>query len=122
MATEFAVPIDPAMFGLRHACHTEWEGTNPRRCTDLVCTSEYDPVFNDFGVNRGFRQLCEYLESSHWLLRAARTTHPTVRNVAERMRGKGFSNVPEEDQRLFCRGPGWDGAGSGELEIEGFLF
>jgi hypothetical protein len=60
------------------------------------------------------------LEASYWILRAARTTHPDVEDAGERMRGVGFEDVAEEDRSGFCRGDGWDGAGAGEMEVEGF--
>jgi hypothetical protein len=38
--------------------------------------------------------------------------------VHARTRGEGF-DVVEEDQRLFRHGEGWDGAGTGPMEMEG---
>lgn len=116
---ELAVALPPGITGQRHACETEWDGRNARHCTDPVCTAERRPLLGDLGMGRGFRRLCDYMESSHWLLRAARITHPTIAQVAARTRGEGFDEVLEEDRRLFRRGEGWDGAGSGEMEIEG---
>jgi hypothetical protein len=46
-------------------------------------------------------------------------THPEVKDAGERMKGVGFEDVAEEDRRVFCRGDGWDGAGAGEMEVEG---
>ena len=122
MVAELGVTIHPSIVGERHACETEWHGLNPRQCKDVTCSTEYRPVFNDFGTKRGFRQICEFMESSYWLLRAARITHPTVSRVTKRTRGEGFPGVLEEDKRLFCRGKGWEIAGSGDIEIEGFRF
>lgn len=59
------------------------------------------------------------MESNHWILRAHRFTHPTVRRVEDRIRGEGFEGVLEEDRRTnFRRGEGWDGWRSGCIEIE----
>lgn len=119
MQQELSVTIDPGIVGQRHACETEWDGRNPRHCKDAICCAEYRPLLSDYGTKRGYRQFCDYLESSYWLLRAARITHPVVTQVAARTRGEGFENVVDDDRRLFRRGEGWDGAGSGEMEIEG---
>ncbi|KAL1851546.1 hypothetical protein Plec18170_006365 [Paecilomyces lecythidis] len=118
MQHELAVSLSPETTGQRHACETEWDGRNRRRCADPVCRSEYRPLLGDLRVG-GFVALCDYMESDHWLLRAARRTHPEVTQVAARTRGEGFGDVAEEDRRLFRRGEGWDGAGTGEMEIEG---
>ncbi|KAL2003619.1 hypothetical protein VTN02DRAFT_3003 [Thermoascus thermophilus] len=116
---ELSVVLHPGLTGQRHACETEWDGRNARHCQDPVCSGECRTLLGDHGMGRGFRRLCDYLESSHWLLRAARITHPSVAQVAARTRGEGFDEVLEEDRRVFRRGEGWDGAGSGEMEIEG---
>lgn len=84
-----------------------------------MCRAERVQLLGDRGVGRGFQHLCAYLEASHWLLRAARRTHPSVAAVEERMRGEGFEGVVPEDRRVFRRGEGWDGFGSGDMEIEG---
>jgi hypothetical protein len=70
------------------------------------------------GIRPSFRQLCDLLESSYWLLRAARITHPTISQVAARTRGEGF-DVPPRERKLFRRGEGWDGVGTGVMEVEG---
>ncbi|KAJ9256590.1 hypothetical protein DTO207G8_2593 [Paecilomyces variotii] len=119
MQHELAVAVSPETSGQRHACETEWDGRNRRRCADPVCRAEYRPLLGDQRMGRGFVGLCDYMESNHWLLRAARRTHPEVTQVAARTRGEGFGDVAEEDRRLFRRGEGWDGAGTGEMEIEG---
>jgi len=67
----------------------------------------------------GFERLLEHLEAGYWVLRNARSTHPGVKGAEERMRGEGFEGVLDEDRRVFRRGVGWDGVGSGCMEIEG---
>lgn len=67
----------------------------------------------------GHRRLIEHLEAGYWILRVVRTTHPEVREMEARMRGEGFEGVLDQDRRVFRRGTGWDGAGSGCIEIEG---
>lgn len=67
----------------------------------------------------GFERLLEHLEAGYWVLRVARSTHPGVSGVEKRMRGVGFKGVLEDDRRVFRRGVGWDGVGSGGMEIEG---
>jgi hypothetical protein len=119
MKHELAVNLLPVTTGSRHACTTDWDGSSRRACTDPVCRAEYVPLLGDMGMGRGFRRLCDHLESNHWLLRAARLTHPHVSQVSERTRGEGFDEVLPEDRRLFRRGEGWDGAGTGPIEIEG---
>ncbi|KAE8148769.1 hypothetical protein BDV25DRAFT_141459 [Aspergillus avenaceus] len=115
---EFAVMIQQQISGERHACTTDWDGRNRRICRDAVCRGEYRRLLGTLG-GKGHRQLIGHLEGSYWILRAARTTHPTVHDPRARMRGEGFEDVAEEDRREFRRGAGWDGAGTGEMEIEG---
>ncbi|KAK2768447.1 hypothetical protein FQN54_000302 [Arachnomyces sp. PD_36] len=115
---EYGFAVGPWL-GSRHACETEWTGANVRHCSDAVCRAERVQLLGDRGVGRGFQHLCEYMEASHWLLRAARRTHPSVTAVEERMRGEGFEGVVPGDRRVFRRGEGWDGFGTGDMEIEG---
>ena len=118
LAKEFSVQIQPQITGERHACKSDWEGCSRRACRDMTCRGEYRRLLGKLG-GMGYRRLVDYLEDGHWILRAARTTHPGVSRMEARMRGEGFEGVLEEDRRVFCRGVGWDGAGSGEMEIEG---
>lgn len=122
MLYELSITISMPWTGERHACETEWDGRNPRHCRDPVCRGEYSPAANDYGIRRGYRQLCDLMESSYWILRAARQTHPSVPQAAARIHGEGYEDVVDEDRRGFCRGEGWEGVGSGELELEEFCF
>ncbi|OOF98140.1 hypothetical protein ASPCADRAFT_13305, partial [Aspergillus carbonarius ITEM 5010] len=115
---EFNVTIQGIISGERHACETDWDGRNRRNCPDPVCRAEYRRLLGSLG-GRGLCRLTETLESTYWILRAARTTHPTVSDANKRMMGEGFDEVAEEDRRVFRRGDGWDGAGTGDMEIEG---
>ncbi|KAL2852403.1 hypothetical protein BJY01DRAFT_232614 [Aspergillus pseudoustus] len=115
---ETAVSIQPDITGERHACETDWTGTNKRNCHDPICRSEYRRLLGKLGGG-SLQALVKHLEGSYWILRAARTTHPDVKDAKERMMGNGFEDVAEEDCRVFRRGDGWDGAGSGEMEVEG---
>ncbi|KAL4891900.1 hypothetical protein BDV59DRAFT_203164 [Aspergillus ambiguus] len=115
---EFAVEIQPRITGDRHACETDWDGRNRRHCPDAVCRAENRRLLGSLG-GKGHRQLIDYLEGCHWILRAARSTHPDVKDATARMKGEGFAEVVEEDRRVFRRGRGWDGADIGEMEIEG---
>ncbi|KAH2016617.1 hypothetical protein KXV97_002281 [Aspergillus fumigatus] len=115
--SEFAINILPDITGERHACETDWTGRNRRHCPDAVCRGEYRRLLGSVG-GHGHRQTVDHLEESFWILRAARTTHPDVTDVHARMRGDGFEGVAEEDRRVFQRGEGWDGAGTGPMEIE----
>ncbi|CEO60262.1 hypothetical protein PMG11_04897 [Penicillium brasilianum] len=116
---ELGVFLDPELLGLRHACETEWNGQAPRHCRDPTCFSERRNLLGSLGWAQCFERLVSNEECSHWLLRAHRTTHPTVTNVYSRTRGEGFDDVVEEEKRLFRRGEGWDGAGTGPMEMEG---
>ncbi|RMJ23707.1 hypothetical protein PHISP_05413 [Aspergillus sp. HF37] len=116
---ELQVAVRPEITGSRHACDVDWDGRNPRHCRDPVCRSQRRYFLGDLGRGRGYRRLVDNMEASHWILRAARTTHPQVASVAARARGEGFPDVVEDERRLFRRGPGWDGPGSGDMEIEG---
>ncbi|OJJ71000.1 hypothetical protein ASPBRDRAFT_207648 [Aspergillus brasiliensis CBS 101740] len=116
---EFNVTIQERITGSRHACETDWDGRNRRNCQDAVCRGEYRRLLGSVG-GRGYSRVVETLESTYWILRAARTTHPTVKDAMKRMMGEGYEEVAEEDRRVFRRGDGWDGAGTGDLEIEGF--
>lgn len=116
---EFSVTIRTEITGERHACGVEWTGVNPRHCRDPVCSGERRYFLGDPGRGRGYRQLVTFFEAGYWILRAARTTHPQVSDVAARTRGEGFPDVVEDEKRLFRRGPGWDGPGTGDMEIEG---
>ncbi|GFF61323.1 hypothetical protein IFM60648_00224 [Aspergillus lentulus] len=116
--SEFAINILPDITGERHACETDWTGRNRRHCPDAICRGEYRRLLGSVGGN-GHRQTVDHLEESFWILRAARTTHSDVMDVHARMRGEGFEGVAEEDRRVFQRGEGWDGAGTGPMEIEG---
>ncbi|KAL1969503.1 hypothetical protein VTN77DRAFT_8941 [Rasamsonia byssochlamydoides] len=124
MKHELAVSLLPGTTGTRHACATDWDGRSRRACPDPVCQAEYVPLLGDMGrgMGLGFRRLCDYWESNFWLLRAARLTHPHVPDVAARTCGEGYDEVLPEDRRLFRRGEGWDGAGTGPMEIEGPQF
>ena len=115
---EFCVAIQPHITGERHACVTDWDGRNRRNCQDAICRAEYRRLLGSLG-GKGHSQLIDHLEGSYWILRAARTTHPDITDAKARMRGEGFSDVADEDQREFRRGAGWDGAGTGDMEIEG---
>lgn len=114
---EFTVRIQPHITGKRHACPSDWTGRNRRNCPDEVCRAERKRLLGTLGGS-GQEALIQHLEASYWILRASRTTHPTVSSAKERMMGNGFEDVAEEDCREYCRGDGWDGAGSGEMEIE----
>lgn len=119
MYREFAITIQPSITGQRHACPTDWTGRNRRTCADQTCRAEHQRLLGSLGGG-GHKALVEDLESRYWVLRAARVTHPGVGNAMDRMRGEGYGeDVAEEDRRVFCRGDGWDGAGSGEMEVEG---
>ncbi|KAL4752918.1 hypothetical protein BDW72DRAFT_211021 [Aspergillus terricola var. indicus] len=124
MNKEFAITIQPCITGKRHACPTDWTGRSRRSCADEVCRSEYKPLLGQRSGG-GHKMRIEELESSYWILRAARITHPIVTNSLERMLGKGFMEedghfgVEEDDRRIYCRGDGWDGAGAGDMDIEG---
>lgn len=116
---ELQVTVRPEITGERHACEADWEGRNPRHCRDSVCRSERRYLLGDLGRGRGYRRLVDVMEASHWILRAARTTHPQVAGAAARMRGEGFPDVVDDERRQFRRGSGWDGPGAGDMEIEG---
>lgn len=118
LSQELSVQIQPHVTGERHACSTDWDGQSRRACKDVVCRGEYRRLLGKLG-GMGFGRLLEHLEAGYWVLRAARSTHPVVKEVEERMRGVGFEGVLEEDRRVFRRGVGWDGVGSGCMEIEG---
>ena len=115
---EFCVTIQPHITGERHACVTDWDGRNRRNCQDAICRAEYRRLLGSLG-GKGHSQLIDHLEGSYWILRAVRTTHPGVSDAKARMCGDGFSDVADEDRREFRRGAGWDGAGTGDMEIEG---
>lgn len=115
---ELSVQIEPHITGDRHACEMDWNGQNRRACSDTVCRGEFRRFLGSLG-GLGHCQLLDHLEASHWILRVARTTHPEVDQAKARMQGQGFEQVLDEDKRPFCRGAGWDGAGSGCMEIEG---
>ncbi|RJE25274.1 hypothetical protein PHISCL_02363 [Aspergillus sclerotialis] len=115
---ELSMQIYPQVLGSRHACEIDWDGRNKRHCRDPICGSERYYLLGDMGRGRGYRRLVEDFETGYWILRAARTTHPHVTSVVARTRGEGFVDIVEEDRRVFRRGPGWDGAGSRDLEIE----
>lgn len=104
---------------IRHACIYEWNGEPADSCPNPTCAMERSQDGNaDSG--RGIRHLIEEMEARYWILRVNRKYHPTVRKQADRMKGIGFGNVSSSDQRVFARGEGWDGAGAGPMEIEGF--
>lgn len=115
---ELGVYLDPALTGERHACEAEWSGTSPHHCSDPICVAERQYYSDSVGI-QWFERRVYKEECSHWLLRAHRTTHPTVSNVYARTRGEGFDEVVEEERRLFARGEDWDGAGTGPMEMEG---
>jgi hypothetical protein len=119
MGLEMGSTLDGSRLGLRHACETEWVGANRRHCEDSTCASERRPTLLGYqGMGLGFRRVCEYLESNYWILRAHRATHPSVSDVVARTCGGGFSEVLSMDRRTFRRGEGWDGAGTGPMELE----
>ncbi|KXG50867.1 uncharacterized protein PGRI_064390 [Penicillium griseofulvum] len=119
MGLEMGSTLDESRLGLRHACETEWVGANRRHCEDLTCASERRPTLLGYQcMGLGFRRVCEYLESNYWILRAHRATHPSVSDVVARTCGGGFSEVLSMDRRTFRRGEGWDGAGTGPMELE----
>lgn len=115
--SEFNVTIQDVITGARHACETDWNGRNRRNCSDATCRAEFRRLLGS-PPGRGHSHLLDYLEGNYWILRAARTTHPVISGTRARMRGDGFDEVADEDRRVFRRGEGWDGAGTGEMEIE----
>lgn len=119
MGLEMGGNIHQSRLGLRHACETEWVGADRRHCEDPTCVSERLPtLLGNHRMGLGFRRVCEALESNYWILRAHRATHPSVSDVEARTRGAGFSEVLTVDRRTFRRGVGWDGAGTGPMEVE----
>jgi hypothetical protein len=104
------------LVGQRHACEMEWIG-DPNPCSDLTCVRERRPMSLDYWRVSGFQELCEKLESLFWLLRAHRTTHPSVRGVVDRMHGEGYEQARGAGW-VYPRGEGWDGAGMGPMVIE----
>ncbi|PKY02599.1 hypothetical protein P168DRAFT_346371 [Aspergillus campestris IBT 28561] len=126
-AQEFSTTLNEQLVGRRHACETDWTGRNRRFCRDATCRAE-DRRLLGRHHGAGHKHTVEGLESSYWILRVARKTLPPAAQghahafevgAKARMRGEGFPDVVPEDRRVFRRGEGWDGAGSGELEIEG---
>jgi hypothetical protein len=115
---EHGVNLQPPTMGQHHACEAEWVGFDTRACKDPTCVHDI-PVLGSLGG--GFRRLCDLMESRFWILRASRTTHPSVPSVDARTRGEGFSGVLAGERRTFRRGEGWDGAGTGSMELEGEL-
>ncbi|KAJ5659429.1 hypothetical protein N7507_005880 [Penicillium longicatenatum] len=106
--------------GLTHACITEWTGAPPRNCPDSSCVAEREKMIIDYGIQSGFEQLCQFMESQYWILRANRVTHPTCKSIEGRILGEGYGDwVAAQDRRLFRRGEGWDGVGTGPMEHEG---
>lgn len=101
--------------GKRHACEKEWIG-DPNPCSDPTCVRERRPMSLDYWGVSGFQELCEELESRYWLLRAHRTTHPSVRDVVDRVHGKGYERA--DGGRVYPRGEGWDGVGTGPMVVE----
>ncbi|KAJ5156619.1 hypothetical protein N7492_009422 [Penicillium capsulatum] len=119
---EMGVTLRPSITGERHACRIEWTGQSRRHCQDPTCVSENPPVLLGHlaQLGFGFDRLCAGMESEFWILRASRTTHPACQRIEARIRGEGYGDdVAVEDRRAFRRGEGWDGAGSGPMEIEG---
>ncbi|KAJ5482737.1 hypothetical protein N7539_006183 [Penicillium diatomitis] len=116
---EFAICPDARDIGQRHACEAEWLGLPPRTCRDRTCEAERPSLLGRPNWSRWFERIVSNEEASHWILRANRTTHPVVKGVQARVRGEGFDHVPVEERRLFRRGEGWDGLGSGPWEWEG---
>lgn len=120
---EMGITLRPSVTGQRHACSTEWTGQSQRHCQSQTCAHEVairrrqQP---NVPLGGSFEALCHEMECTYWLLRAHRTTHPTTSDVAARTRGEGYGDdVAPRDRREFRRGEGWDGAGSGPLEIDG---
>ncbi|KAJ5899693.1 hypothetical protein N7495_004437 [Penicillium taxi] len=116
LAWELGYTLNPAELGLRHACAKDWFGAEGI-CRDEICKFErashgYDESYG--GLQKG----CIRAESKNWLLRAARFTHPSGLSIQARTMGEGWGNmVPKIDRRQFHRGEGWDGFGSGPIEM-----
>ncbi|KAJ5778089.1 hypothetical protein N7520_001335 [Penicillium odoratum] len=103
-----------------HACPTEWNGLPPKHCLDRQCIADRKQWLGDWGWGRGFERLCQFMEAQYWILRANRTTHPDCQSLQGRICGVGYGEwVPRQDRRFFRRGEGWDGEGTGPMEIEG---
>lgn len=115
---ELGVSIGLDFVGLRHACETEWSGRPPRHCRDPICVTERPHLLGGTRWENWFERLVYNEECSHWILRANRTTHPFVKSVNARICGVGF-DVVQEERRPFRRGEGWDGVGTGPMEMEG---
>jgi hypothetical protein len=109
---------------LRHACQHQWFGTPPDRCPDRVCNAQMlhpstrHPLFSRLAI----KEKADELERRYWILRVARVYHPNILDQAHRMRGIGFSLVPPENRKMFCKGREWDGHPSGTMEIEGAIW
>jgi hypothetical protein len=100
----------------RDNCWTEWTGHSARYCQDEICRYELcNPAlpYGDQTYGRGIQQHVEAMEAYHWILRAWRVFHPTVKNINDRIKGVGFQGVPDEQKgKLRGRGEGWDGYGN----------
>jgi len=109
---------------LRHACPHQWFGTPADQCLDRVCNAQMlhpstrHPLFPRFAI----KEKADELERRYWILRVARVYHPNILNERHRMRGVGFSFVPQKNKKMFCMGREWDGYPSGTMEIEGAIW
>jgi hypothetical protein len=109
---------------LRHACPHQWFGTPPDRCLDRVCNAQmlhpstHHPLFPRFAI----KEKADELERRYWILRVARVYHPKILDQRHRMRGVGFSFVPQENRKMFRMGREWDGYPRGTMEIEGAIW
>ncbi|OGE52024.1 hypothetical protein PENARI_c011G11976 [Penicillium arizonense] len=93
----------------------EWTGADQcpfDESTHRHCVPPQQRLQEDLEGGRGLEGLCNDLESTCWILRAHRTTHPTIRSVVARVRGDGFEGVLPWDRRGWRRGEGWDGFGN----------
>lgn len=118
LSVEMGLP--PEFFHLEqaerlHACETEWTG-DPSPCSNPLCRSDRPPMFPYPGMS-GFKELCDRLEGNFWLLRAHRTTHPDVGSMVDRICGAGFWQA-QSSGRVYPRGEGWDGVGTGPMWVE----
>ncbi|KAI9875818.1 MAG: hypothetical protein M1830_007951 [Pleopsidium flavum] len=93
----------------RNDCRGDWDGVADENCGNL-CKREL--AHNGTGAS----QFCTAMEAKHWILRVWRRQHPEKVWV-QRMIGVGFPGVPEEKQRLYKAGEGWEGWGVEKDEV-----
>ena len=101
-------------------CECEWVGDSAK---SAKCTKECQKMTGSVGEmhkGKGLEGIVQLMEAKHWILRAWRRQHPTIKDWRRRVHGEGFEGVGATQRAVEwwpSMGQGWNGWGRWEEDI-----